>query len=256
MSNSAEKERLFQRLADIESETYLEYYEDESQTKDDLKKSLESKKGEVIKMVEELRKMGISYDKIISKIKSLGKNHSTNVWYFGQPTLAGHGSGYYEGDGERKIKKHEKCSWTLNIINDMKNINTVQSLYRGKKSRTITKSKGLMTVKQKKMLWPQIKQSLIDDFIETLDEDMSEGEKKKAILNFEEEIYESFYLKNFKNQLKEQIKDTKHKTKDYPKISAPSISKKGKKGSSKKRKRRRRRKGKKSVRKNNIKNSY
>lgn len=209
-------------------------------------------------MVEELRKMGISYDKIISKIKSLGKNHSTNVWYFGQPAPedpTGHGSGYYEGDDSRKIKKHEKCSWTLNIINDMKNINKVQSLYRGKKSRTITKSKGLMTVKQKKMLWPQIKQSLIDDFIETLDEDMSEGEKKKAILNFEEEIYESFYLKIFKNQLKEQIKDTKHKTKNYPKISAPSTSKKGKKGkgkkgsSSKKRKRRSRRKGKKSVRK-------
>lgn len=47
MSNSAKIERLFQRLADIESETYLEYYEDESQTKADLKKTLESKKGEV-----------------------------------------------------------------------------------------------------------------------------------------------------------------------------------------------------------------
>jgi len=249
-------ERIFPRLADIESETYLEYYEDESQTKDDLKKSLESKKGEVIKMVEELRKMGISYDKILSKIKSLGKNHSTNVWYFGQPAPdapTGHGSGYYEGDDERKIKKHENCSWTLDIIKDMKNINKVQSLYRGKKSRNTTKSKGLMTVKQKKMLWPQIKQSLIDDFIETLDEDMSEEEKKKAILNFEEEIYDSFYLKNFKNQIKEQIRDTKHKTKDYPHISAPSISKKGKKGSSKKRKRRSRRKGKKSSKKNNIK---
>ena len=126
-------ERIFPRLADIESETYLEYYEDESQTKDDLKKSLESKKGEVIKMVEELRKMGISYDKILSKIKSLGKNHSTNVWYFGQPAPdapTGHGSGYYEGDDERKIKKHENCSWTLDIIKDMKKLSQAEKMLK------------------------------------------------------------------------------------------------------------------------------
>ena len=122
MSNSAEIERLFQRLADIESETYLEYYMDESQTKADLERSLESKKGDVIKMIEELREMGISYDKILSKIEFLGKNHSTNIWYFGQPAsgdLTGHGSGYYDGDDERKIRKHENCSWTLDIIKDI-----------------------------------------------------------------------------------------------------------------------------------------
>ena len=244
-------ERIFPRIADVESETYLDYYGDESKTKADLEKTLASKKGEVTKMVEELQKMGISYDKILSKIKSLGKNHSENVWYFGQPAPedpTGHGSGYYEGDDERKIKKHEKCSWTLDIIKDMKNANKVQSLFRGNKSRTKTKSKGLMTVKQKKMLWPQIKQSLIDDFIETLDEDMSDEEKKKEILNFEEQIYESFYLKNFKNEIKEQIKDTKHKTKDYPQISATPISKKGRQRK-KKSKRRSRRKGKKTSKK-------